>query len=64
MIDIMIDITNDFVALETNESYEATLEILGSPDSNIEIGTYPMTTVLVLDDDSKLLACTLLNPYS
>ena len=56
VIDVMINITDDFVALEAIESYVATLEILGTPDSRIEIGQYPTTTISVLDDDRKLLA--------
>ena len=54
MIDVEIAITDDLVALEANESYEATLEILGTPD-NVVIGQN-MTTVLVIDDDRKSLA--------
>lgn len=56
VIDVSINITDDFVALEAIESYVASLEILGTPNSRIEIGTYPTTTISVLDDDRKLLA--------
>ena len=61
VIDVVINITDDLVALEATESYVATLEIVGTPDSQIQIGRFPMTTVSVLDDDRKLLAYTLLH---
>ena len=64
VIDVEISITDDLVALEATESYVATLEIVGSPDSQIEIGRFPTTTVSVLDDDRKLLAYTLLHDAS
>ena len=51
VISIVINITDDFVALEATESYIATLEILGTPASRIEIGQFPTTNVSVLDDD-------------
>ncbi len=56
MINVVINITDDLVALEATESYIATLEILGTPASRIAIGEFPMTTVSVLDDDGKSLA--------
>jgi hypothetical protein len=56
VINVVINITDDLVALEATESYIATLEILGTPASRIAIGEFPMTTVSVLDDDGKLLA--------
>ena len=54
VIDVVIDITDDFMALEANESYVASLEIVGNSNSQIEIGRFPVTTVSVLDDDRKL----------
>ena len=60
VISIVINITDDLVALEATESYIATLEILGTPASRIEIGQlpthFPTTNVSVLDDDGRLLA--------
>ena len=43
------------MALEATENYIATLEILGTPASQIEIGEYCTTIVSVLDDDGRLL---------
>ena len=54
VIDIMISIVDDRVALEANESYVATLQILGTPD-NIVLGQYSTATLEVLDDDRKSL---------
>ena len=54
VIDIMIAITDDLVALEATESYVASLEIVGTPP-NVEIGQFPTTIVEVLDNDRKLL---------
>ena len=56
VISIEINITDDLVALEATESYIATLEILGTPASRIQIGQFPTTNVSVLDDDGRLLA--------
>ena len=56
VISIIINITDDSVALEATESYIATLEILGTPASRIQIGQFPTTNVSVLDDDGRLLA--------
>ena len=51
---IMISIFDDFVALEANETFIATLEILGAPD-NVVLGQYRTATVTVIDDDRKSL---------
>ena len=59
VISIVINITDDLVALEATESYIATLEILGTPASRIEIGQFPTTNVSVLDDDGRFLATIL-----
>ena len=64
VIDVVIDITDDLVALKATESYVASLEIVGNSNSQIEIGRFPVTTVSVLDDDRKLLAYTLLHDAS
>lgn len=52
--DVFFDLTDDLVALEATESFVATLEILGTPSSRIEIRDFPTTTISVLDDDRKL----------
>ena len=52
--DIMISIADDRVALEANESYVTTLQILGTPD-NVVLGQHSTATVMVLDDDRKSL---------
>ena len=51
---IMINISDDFVALEANETFVVTLEILGTPD-NVVLGQYRTATVIVIDDDRKSL---------
>ena len=62
VISIIINITDDLVALEATESYIATLEVLGTPASRIEIGEFPTTNVSVLDDDGRLLAQSIPKP--
>ena len=52
--DIMIGIADDRVALEANESYVATLQIVGTPD-NVVLGQYSTAILEVLDDDRKSL---------
>ena len=51
---ITISIFDDSVALEANETFKATLEILGTPD-NVALGQYREATVIVIDDDRKSL---------
>ena len=55
VIDILIPITDDSVALEVIESYVASLEIIGSP-SHVVLGDQDTTTVNVLDEDCKFTA--------
>ena len=52
VIAIQILITNDDIGLEAIEIYDVNLEIVGSP-TNVGIGRHEMTTVSVLDEDSK-----------
>lgn len=53
VIAVQIPLTNDEVSLEVTEEYDVNLQIIGSPP-NVVIGTHPVTTVNVLDEDRKL----------